>query len=181
MVGEERELSGERLARREPVLGLGEAVLGSKVERQAEPLARPGLDAVAADGFGQEIRGDAEQPRKRRTVALVPDAAASEPRLGKCFGGQVARRPLDPPAKPAVNLSYVARIQLAEGRRIRGTEERGVTPTMVVVSSAAVLHISISHRLPQLYPRTAGTAWAGAAALRDAIRARVTRRGMTER
>ena len=128
----------QRHARRQPLLDLGVAILVRQVDRQPEPLTGPGLDPVVARGVGQQVGGDPEQPRERRTVPLIAEAAAVQPRARERLRRQVAGRPLDPPAQPAVDRFDVAHVQLCERRRIaaRLTKQDGVTALLACATRA---------------------------------------------
>src|SRR5262249_9121031 len=98
----------------EPLLDRGVAVVAGQVEREAEPFARTRLDAIAPDGVGEHVRTDPEEPGQRRAAAFILEAASYEPGPREGLRRQVARRPADPPQKPAVDRLDVARIELAE-------------------------------------------------------------------
>jgi hypothetical protein len=149
VLGQRAEAPFEREPRREPLLDRGVAVVGRQVEREAEPFARAGLDAVAADGVGEHVGGDSQQPGQRRAGPFVAEAASHEPGAGEGLRRQVARRPVEPPPKPAIDGVDVAHVQLAESGRIRGggTNERGVgaAPQAAVPELLGHYHV---HRAP---------------------------------
>ena len=108
------QMAPQRRARRQPLLDLGVAVLGGEVERQAESLARAGLDPVVSGRVGQQVRRDPEQPRQRRAVAVVAETLARQPRPRERLCGEIARGPLDAVREPAIDGLDVPRVQRRE-------------------------------------------------------------------
>src|SRR4029453_17199354 len=94
---------GESDAGREPFLNGCVALLRGQVGGKAEPAARPRLYSVPAGRLARDVAGDAEEPRKRGALGLVPEAPAREPCLRKRLRGQVGRRPLAATAEPGVH------------------------------------------------------------------------------
>lgn len=119
VLGQSVERLGQRLSRGEALLDGGVPVLGRQVEREAQTLARAGLDPLTSRRLAQQVPGDAEKPGERRVSKLGAEVPPAQPGLGEGLSRQVARGPLDPSPEPPVDLERVSPVQLAERSRIR--------------------------------------------------------------
>ena len=65
------------------------ALVGGCVEAHAEPLAGARLDGAAAAVVGEQVAGDAVEPRRCRPVRLVAETAQADEGAGEGLGGEV--------------------------------------------------------------------------------------------
>lgn len=125
----------------------GEPVIGSEVEWQPEPFARPRLDLVPPNSVGEHVRGNPEQPGQGGSSPLVFESSASQPGTGKRFRSQVGCRPSDPACEPSMDRLHVAHVQRCEGGRVvlGGSQESRVWKAALGFVAA---HTQVSHKRP---------------------------------
>ena len=108
---ESLEVTLQRNTRGKALLDFGEPIFSGEVERQAESLASARLNPIPPHGVRENIAGDPEQPRQRRTVVIVAKAVDAQESPGERLGGEVAGRPGKSSGQPRVHVADVPGVQ----------------------------------------------------------------------